>query len=100
MDTTSTLMVPDHKKSKQMIFVLLAIIVVLSISYIIMVRQDKIEPYSIEARYLELLRLKNTSEPVSTVEERYEAISNSEGSGTVQVSTFEKLKAMDALNQK
>lgn len=99
MDTTSTLMAPDHKKNKQIIFILLAIIVVLSISYIVMVRQDKIEPYSVEARYLELLRLKNTGEPISTTEERYEAISNREGSGTVQISTFEKLKAMDALKQ-
>ncbi len=102
MDIESTINYPglSHNRNKHILYILLSVIVFLSIVYIVLIRKDRIEPYSIDARYAELLRLSNTGEPASTVEDRYNAISNAEGSGTVQISTFEKLKAMEALNQK
>lgn len=101
MNIESTINHPvlSQHRNKHILYILLSVIVFLSVVYVVMIRKDRIEPYSIDARYMELSRLKNTGAPVSTTEERYEVISNSEGSGTVQISTFEKLKAMDALNQ-
>ncbi|MBP6855339.1 MAG: hypothetical protein KBD26_02065 [Candidatus Pacebacteria bacterium] len=102
MDIESTINHPvlSHNRNKHILYILLSVIVFLSVIYVVMIKQDRIEPYSIDARYIELSRLKNTGDPISTIEERYEAISKSEESGTVQISTFEKLKAMEALNQK
>ena len=102
MDIESAINQPvlSHTKNKHILYILLSVIVFLSVVYVVLIRKDRIEPYSIDARYIELSRLKNTGEPISTIEDRYNAISNTEGSGTVQISTFEKLKAMEALNQK
>ena len=100
METTSEHSMSYSNRSKNTLYILIAIVVVLSGLYFVLIKKDKIEPYTVESRYAELLKFKNTGEPVSTPDERYDALGDNTDKGTIQMTKTEKLQALELLNNK